>query len=452
MLGGSPSRNAVSHDDRIPVTWDVRTRRNILWSARLGKETYGSPVVAGGMVFVGTGNEVPRSRRVPGKRGVLMAFRAADGKFLWQDAAPNARRGLENFLIPCTTSSPLVEGERLYYMTAQCQLRSLDTHGFADGENDGPLRDESRTGARDADLIWELDVSPLLGVFPHEAPNCSVVAAGDLLMVCTSNGVDEAHTNIPAPRAPSFIGVNKWTGDVVWRVAGPSERVLHGQWSSPSVAEVHGRTLAFFGGGDGWLYALEASTGREVWRYDGNPEDAVWRTGGDIAGAVLRNNIIACPLVHEGRVYLAMGQDPLHGEGRGRLHAIDATGQGDVTGRRRIWVNEDIGRTLCTPVAHEDLLFVGDYNGLLHAIDLASGRTVWTHDLLAAVWGALAVIDGKLYVGDEDGTVTVLRAARTREIIARIDMGAPLWSAPAIAGGVLYIATSGELFAIARKD
>ena len=61
---------------------------------------------------------------------MLMAFRATDGAFLWQDVAPRVERGLREFLLPSTTSAPYVEGNRLYYVTAECQLRCLDTQGL----------------------------------------------------------------------------------------------------------------------------------------------------------------------------------------------------------------------------------------------------------------------------------------------------------------------------------
>ena len=186
--------------------------------------------------------------------GVLMALRATDGAFLWQDVAPRVERGLREWLLPSTTSAPYVEGDRLYYVTAECQLRSLDTQG---------------------DIVWQLDM-PALGVFPHEACNSEVLPVGDLLMVSTSNGQNEGHTLVPSPRAPSLIAVDKRSGDVVWRAIGAGEKVLHGQWSSPVAANVHGRTQVLFGGGDGWLRAYDALSGHEVWRFDGNPKDALF--------------------------------------------------------------------------------------------------------------------------------------------------------------------------------
>ena len=79
-----------------------------------------------------------------------------------------------------------------------------------------------------------------LGVFPHNMANSSPVALGDLLYVSTSNGQDESHVNIPSPRSPALIAVNKETGKVVWEDASPGDRILHGQWAAPTVASVGG--------------------------------------------------------------------------------------------------------------------------------------------------------------------------------------------------------------------
>ena len=84
MWGGTPDRNMVSNMKGLPTEWDVKTKKNIKWVADLGSQSYGNPVVAGGMVFVGTNNELVRDPKQPGDRGVLMAFRESDGEFLWQ--------------------------------------------------------------------------------------------------------------------------------------------------------------------------------------------------------------------------------------------------------------------------------------------------------------------------------------------------------------------------------
>ena len=85
MWGGTPDRNMVSAQKGLPASWDVTAKKNVKWVAALGSQTYGNPVVAGGMVFVGTNNEGLRDPKQTGDRGVVMAFRESDGEFLWQN-------------------------------------------------------------------------------------------------------------------------------------------------------------------------------------------------------------------------------------------------------------------------------------------------------------------------------------------------------------------------------
>jgi outer membrane protein assembly factor BamB len=69
-------------------------------------------------------------------------------------------------------------------------------------------------------------------------------------------------------------------------------------------------------------------------------------------------------------------------------------------------------------------------------------------DTMAPVWGSPLVADGKVYLGDEDGDVTVLTAGTTLKKIAEIDMGSSVYSTPVPANGVLYIMTRSDLYAI----
>ena len=90
MWGGTPDRNMASSMLKgLPTEWDVKTRKNVKWSAKLGSQSYGNPVVADGMVFVCTNNDGLRDPgQGAGDRGVLMAFRMSDGEF---NAEPDAR-------------------------------------------------------------------------------------------------------------------------------------------------------------------------------------------------------------------------------------------------------------------------------------------------------------------------------------------------------------------------
>ena len=430
-----------------PVDWDPTTKRNVVWSVELGNEVYGSPVIAGDVVYVGTDNSRRMNPAFQEDAGVLMAFRAADGKFLWQDVATRVERGLREWLLPSTTSIPYVEGDRLYYVTAECQLRALDTQGFRDGKNDGPYRDEVFKGNDAADIVWQLDM-PALGVFPHEACNGEVLALGDLLLVGTSNGQNEGHTRVPSPRAPSLIAVNKHTGEVVWSAIGPGDRVLHGNWSSPVATLVNGRIQVLYGGGDGWLRAYDAASGQEIWRFDGNPKDARWLPR---AGVLSRGYLIASPAVADGRVFIAMGQSPGHYNAPSLVYAISPNGQGDVTKSGLLWTSREVGRVVATPMVKDGLLYVGDLGGTVHCLDAATGAEVWKHETNDPIWGCFLLAGDRLYVGNEGGLMTVLRAGRQKELLGQIEMDAPLYSRPAVIGDALYLASASRLYLIAAK-
>jgi outer membrane protein assembly factor BamB len=412
-----------------PADWDPATGRNIAWSAELGFEAFGRPVVAGDAIYIGADNGRRPDPAYEEACGTLLAFRLRDGALLWHDLAPRVERGLREFLLPSTTSAPYVEGDRLYYVTAECQLRSLD----------------ARTGGR----VWELDMCGRLGVFPHEATNSEVLPVGPLLVVSTSNGQNEGHAGVPAPRAPSLVAVDKRAGDVAWTAVGAGGNVLHGQWSSPVAVEVDGQTQVLFAGGDGWLRAYEAATGHERWRFDGNPKDARWLPR---PGVFSRGSLIASPAVADGRVFIAMGQSPGHGNGPSLLHAIRPGGRGDVTASALLWTSPEVGRVVGTPIEEDGLLYVGDLGGIVHCLDAATGATVWTHGTGGPIWGSLLVAGDKVYAGNVEGRMTVLRAGRRKEVLAQIEMDAPIYARPAVVGDALAVATSERLYLVRRKE
>ncbi len=442
MWGGAPGRNMVAAVSGLPSAWDVKTNANIRWTADLGSTSYGNPVVAGGKVFAGTNNANPRNAQVTGDKGILMCFRESDGAFLWQAVTDKLEEGKAvDWPEQGVASSPAVAGNRLYYVTNRAELVALDTEGFTDGENDGPVTDERLAGPADADVVWRLDMMKELGVRPRNLANSSPAVWEDLVFIVTSNGRDDEAGKVLAPSAPSFLAVNRLTGKVVWQDGSPGDRILHGQWSSPSLGEANGVMQAVFPGGDGWLYAFNARTGAPLWRFDLNPKDSVWpRT---------RNSALSTPVFHGGRVYMAVGQDPENGEGVGHLYCIDASKSGDITESGRVWHDDKIRRSISTVAVAGGLVYAADFSGFLHCLDAATGAPQWTFDMLAAVWGSPLVADGKVYLGDEDGDVVVLEAGKALKKLAEMNMGSAVYSTPVAANGALYIMNASRLFSIA---
>ncbi len=462
MWGGTPARNQVNlNETNLPDTWNIETKKNILWVAELGSRSYGNTVVGGGKVFVGTNNERVRNPKITGDKGVVMCFNEADGKFLWQavhDKLPAGR--VNDWPEEGICSSPAVESGRVYYVSNRCELVCADVEGFLDGENDGPFQTEKYRDPIDGDFIWVLDMMEELTAFPHNLATSSPLIVGDLIFVLTSNGVDESHITIPAPEAPSFIAVDKKTGKVVWEDDSPGGNILHGQWSNASYGIMGGKRQVVFAGGNGWVYSFEPETGKPIWQFDCNPKDAKYELG----GRGTRNYIIGTPVIDSDHVYIAVGQDPEHGEGPGHLYSIDGTASSPlappegtaaditVTGRTWHYGNKDYHRTLSTVAVHDGLVYAADLSGFVNCLDQKTGRVFWKHDLLSAVWGSPTLIDGKVFLGNEDGDVTVFKPGKEMKIIAVNNMGSSVYGTPIAANGVLYVANRTKLFAIAKKS
>jgi outer membrane protein assembly factor BamB len=448
MFGGDPSRNMADDSATgLPSSWDPDSGENVKWSQALGSQSYGGPVVAGGRIYVGTNNEDPRDPAVTGDRGNLMVFDAASGEFLWQSAHAKLTAGRVNdWPLQGVCSGPYVEGDRLYYVSNRAEVVAADVHGFRDRENDGPFTDEERSSEIDEDVVWKLDMINDLDVFPHNLAAGNPLAAGDLLFTVTGNGVDEGHINLPVLLAPSFIAINKNTGELVWESAAPGGNILHGQWSNPTYGVAGGREQVVFPGGDGWLYSFAPASGELIWKFDANPKDSVWELG----GSGTRNNIIGTPVFWENKVYIGVGQDPEHGEAQGHFWVIDATGTGDITESGVVWHRggEDFHRTISTAAIADGLLYIADLSGFLYCLDANTGEHHWTYDAFAAIWGSSFVADGKVYLGDEDGDVVVLEHGKEMKVLAEINMGSAVYTTPVAADGVLYISSRNRLWAI----
>lgn len=446
MWGANGSRNMVSSESGIPSTWDLKTKANIKWIAEVGSQSYGNPVVAEGKVFVGTNNELLRDPDQGGDRGVVMAFNEEDGAFLWQMTHTKLQAGRVNdWPEQGVCSSPAVVDGVVYYVSNRAEILALDVDGFRDGENDGDVQDEEYQGEADGDVLWTVDMYNDLGVFPHNMAATSPLVVGDLLFVNTSNGVDESHINIPSPRSPSFLAVNRHTGEIVWEDSSPGRNILHGQWSSPAYGEAGGKQQVVFAGGDGWVYSFVPETGDLIWKFDANPKDSEWKQGrGD------RNNIIATPVFLDGIVYIAVGQDPEHGEGVGHFWAVDADGEGEITTSNVVW-HHPFRRTISTAAIHDGIVYLPNFSGFFHALDRETGKLHWEYDMLAAVWGSPYVVDGKVLLGDEDGDLTVLQTGTEMEVLSEIGFGNVIYSTPIAANGVLYVMTRSHLYAIAGE-
>ncbi len=574
---GSPLRNNVVQADRIPLTWDVKTGKNIRWSMKLGSESYGNPIVANGKVFVGTNNGAAWLPRYPDTvdLGVLLCFDEVTGEFLWQHSSEKLPTGrVHDWPDQGICSAPLVDDNRLWFVTSRGEVVCLDTEGFHDGEDDGTVKDElvrivdieaadptygetitqldsgvlsdalksvlqgrgedagsdvrvevveagktwkltgsfnaaTRTlvakvaGPRltvfktllpadrnDADVIWKVDMMKQLGVSQHNMCSCSPTSAGDLLFVNTSNGVDEGHVNLPAENAPSFLCLKRSTGEVVWTDNSPGANVLHGQWSSPTYAVIDGVAQVIFGAGDGWLYgfAAEGENGKSklLWKFDCNPKKSLYK----LLGAS-RNHIIGTPVIYDGLVYVAVGEDPEHGEGQGHLWCVDPKGRGDISptlvfnatdletpiahkrlmacdekegdseranpNMQAVWhyqgndlddFEQTMHRTCGSVAIKNDLLFIADFSGVFHCVNAKTGKALWTHDMLASPWASPLIVNDRVYITNDSGDVLCFALSKEKELLSDNYVNSAVYTTPIVANDTLFIANRSRIFAI----
>jgi outer membrane protein assembly factor BamB len=502
MWCGSQERNNTPTGVNVPTEWNVgefdyRTgawdkadAKNIKWVAPLGSRSYGSAVIYNGKVFMGTNNTGGYLKRFPSDvdLGCLLCFDIKDGKFLWQHSSTKLPSGrVHDWPHEGVCSVPYCEGDRVWFITNRCEVRCLDIDGFLDGTNDGDYQNEQAdveaqvealtkaTGKpypidykQEADVIWTVDMMKELGVSPHNMSSCSITAADDVIFVCTSNGIDEEHKFVPAPDAPSFMAMDKNTGKVLWTDNSPGKNIHHGQWSSPAYAEIDGQPQVIFGGGDGWIYSFDPKGGADgksklLWKFDCNPKDAKL----ELMGKGTRNDCIATPVVYDGLVYLATGQDPEHGEGLGHLWCIDPTkkldgsdvspelvfnaadptkpipykrvqamveaegdfsrpnpnsaviwhyGELDRDGDGEIAFEETMHRTIGSVTIRDGIVYIADLSGLFHCLDAKGDpekpgepKVNWVYDMLAACWSTPVIVEDKVYIGDEDGEMAVFR-------------------------------------------
>jgi outer membrane protein assembly factor BamB len=454
MFGGTVRRNMVNLTARgVPTEWSVEDGKiqNVKWSAELGTKAYGGPVIADGKVFFGTNNANPRDPKVKGpNKAVLMCFDAAGGKFLWQavhEIPADALFNLGRAYGLCST--PCVEGKRHYYLTPGCEVVC--------GEND--------TGK----VVWRYDLMAKQKVVPTHLGASSPLVVDDLVMVVTGNGIDEGGA-VASPKAPSFIALRKDTGEPAWQSNLPGENIIEGQWSNPAVAVVGGKKQVIFPGGDCWLYSFEPTTGKLIWKCNCNP---------------LRRDdftpyIVATPVVHEGRCYVGLGCCPDSVvEGKVKYSyflCLDVTGSGDVSpknfdakdpankGSALVWAyggpiepppkkgrRNRFGKTLSTCAVHDGLVYIAEDRGYLHCLDAKTGQHYWEDDLKTGIWGSPYYVDGKVYLGNEDGDVVIYRHGKELKVLNKVEMGEGIHSTPAVAGGVLYLSTWSKLYAIAPE-
>lgn len=500
---GRDDRNMVSDEKGLPAKFEEVTDQkttglaNVRWVARLGSGTYGSPVVAGGKVYVGGAEGVFGGDKTI---AVLWCFRESDGKLLWRMKSPFCTGILNrSFGVTCT---PTVEKDRVYLEGHMGDVLCLSANGMAGG-NRGLFLDEAQYFASDrkrmkyeiapdgrrvlewtsgtpakltpfdADILWRFDTLRETNAWPFNAVNAAPLIQGDRLWVGTCTTLSAFGTEGSAIwirewkktyqkstyDSPSLIVLDKNTGKLLaTEQEGIFERTFHGAHSSPMLARVNGRELVILGGGDGWCYAFETDFApggdgaparlKLAWKFNGldpaNYNPGFWSK--QLASA----ETVATPVFYRNRIYTSLGND-LHMSGRragpGRLMCIDATKTGDITRKGLVWSFDKIRSTSSTVAIADGFLYTADASGTVYCLDAETGQVYWTHEA-QEVWASPLAADGKVFIPTTMHGLLVLAQGKERKVLAEAVGREEFVASPAAANGTLFMASKKHLYAI----
>ena len=236
-------------------------------------------------------------------------------------------------------------------------------------------------------------------------------------------------------QADSFmLALSAETGETVWK----TERDELPSWGTPTVAQTSAGPELVTNAAN-FVRGYDPRTGKELWRL--GPSSKI---------------TAPTPIFGDGVFVVASGRAPER-----PIFVVRPGARGDLTlpaGETRsdavAWSRTARGPYMPTPLIYGGLLYVLANNGVLDAYNLRSGDEVYRQRLpdIGSGFSASPVgADGKIYLSNEDGEMFVVAAGSEFKHIATNSMGEPLMATPALSEGVMYVRSSGSLFAIGRE-
>lgn len=390
-----PTRDGVSEERNLPVEWDTST--NIAWKLEMPAWSGSTPIIWEDRIYLNVAIDDDNME--------LWSVDRDTGQAIWKRHLSSGNRRLrkQNMSSP----SPVTDGQRIWVMTGTGVLKSFDQDGHERWARNLP----EEYGA--FGLNWGYASSPLL--------------YDNALYVQVLHGMrtDE----------PSYVlRIDSDSGETVWKVERPTKAVRESpdSYSTPNVVAFDDFTEIIVTGGDA-VTAHDSETGRERWRVDGlNPtRQRDYR-------------IVASPIVRGGLVYAPTRVRP--------LLVIEPGGQGDVLDTHVVWETEN-GPDVPTPVTDGDYFYVINDRGIVFVTDAKTGREVYGPERIRqGTYSASPVLaDGKIYVTNEDGITTVLRAGPVFEVVAENDFNDYCLSSPAVSEGQIFFRTTEYLYAVGQR-
>jgi outer membrane protein assembly factor BamB len=389
-----PALNGISSEKNLPARWTAE--ENITWKLPLPAWSGSTPIIWGERIFLNVAE---------GDNLYVWCVDRAKGDILWKRmlGSGNVKLRKQNMSSP----SPVTDGNSVYLMTGTGVLKGFDFNGKELWSRD-VQKDYGQFG-----LNWGYASSPLL----YE----------DALFVQVLHGMKTDD--------PSYVmRIDKKTGKTLWKVERPTPAIKESpdSYTTPALLRYDNKIEIVITGGD-IVTGHDPATGKELWRAGGlNPENHPFY------------RIVASPIVFDSIIYAPTRVKP--------LLAIKAGGRGDITETHRLWAFPN-GPDVPTPVTDGKYFYVVDDRGVAWCLDAKTGQAIWgPQRIKSGTYSSSPVLaDGKIYITNEDGLTTVLRAGPKFEVIAENDLNDYCLSSPAISDGQIFIRTAQNLYCIGKR-
>jgi outer membrane protein assembly factor BamB len=394
-----PKLNGVSAEKGLPLKWS--TTENIAWKLPMPSRSGATPIIWGNQIFLNVATEMTTGELE------LWSIDRNKGEVLWKRpiGGGNNQQRKQNMSSP----SPVTDGTTVWVLTGTGILKAFDFKGSELWMRD-IQKDYGAFG-----LNWGYASSPLL----HNGA----------LYVQVLHGMKTDD--------PSYVfKVDGKSGKTIWKVDRPTQAIRESPdaYTTPQLMQVGKSNEIVITGGD-IVTGHDPESGKELWRVNGlnpdnNPNYRIVASGvvvGDLLVAATRNK----PML-----------------------AIKPGGRGDVTTTHKVW-SFDLGPDVPTPVSDGKLLYVLRDNGVLHALDVATGSIAYGPERLkTGAYSASPVIaDGKIYVTSEnEGLTSVFTAGPKFEVLAENPLDDYCLSSPAVSEGQIFIRTDKHLWAIGTRQ
>jgi outer membrane protein assembly factor BamB len=389
-----PSRNGLSGEKDLPLHWSAT--ENVAWKLAMPSKTGATPIISGNRIFLNVAEEDNNLD--------LWCVDKTKGTVLWKKliTGGNYKINKQNMSSP----SPVTDGASVFAMTGVGVLKGFD---FAGQE------------------LWVRDIQKDYGKFGQNwGYASSPLLYDDSLYVQVLHGM-KTHD-------PSYIlRIDKKTGKTVWRVERHTDAIRESpdSYSTPQLLKYEDHAEIVVSGGD-CITGHDPATGKEVWRGNGlNPTNKPdFRT---IASAVVFGDI----------VYACTRERP--------LIAFRAGGHGDISESHKLWSFNN-GPDVPTPVTDGKYFYSVNDRGITWCLDARTGKEVWgPKRIKPAIYSSSPVLaDGKIYITNEEGLTTVLKAGSEFEVLAENDLADYTLSSPAISGGHICMRTAQFLYSIGK--